>query len=181
MKDRIIELLGRGIPAVQVALAVGCDESYISQVVSEDGVAAQISALKMEHFESYTALDDSADEAEEAALKKVKQLIPFITKPSEAANVYRVLNQAKRRTADAVSSAQSAQSTVVNLQLPAAARVAFITDHNRQVIEIDSRPLVTMGAQSLVKVSEQVRAAKLLSTSVPQILDIEVGSLAARL
>jgi len=180
MKDRIIELLGRGIPAVQVALAVGCEESYISQVVSEPGVAEQVSALKMAHFESYTKLDDSADTAEEAALNKVKQLIPFITKPSEAANVYRVLNQAKRRTADAVS-AQQAQSTVVNLQLPAVTRVAFLTDHNRQVIEIDSRPLVTMPASSLVQVGERMRAAKLLSTSVPQILDIEVGSIAERL
>lgn len=181
MKERIIEFLGRGIPAVQVAMAVGCDESYISQVISEPGVSERISALKMEHFEHFTALDDSLNSAEETALTKLKSLVPFITKPTEAARVYSVLNAAKRRTADAASASRDTPSTIVNVELPVAARVAFITDHNRQVIEIDARPLHTMPAQSLVAISEQKRAARMLSTSVPQILDISPTQLSQSL
>jgi hypothetical protein len=181
MKERIIELLGRGISAVQVAMAVGCDESYISQVVSEPGVSDQISALKMAHFEQFTALDDSLNDAEEKALSKMKLLIPFITKPTEAARVYSVLNAAKRRTADAATASRDAPSVIVNLELPTAARVAFITDHNRQVIEIDSRPLITMPTQSLVAIAEKKRAARMLDTSVPKILSIEPTALSQSL
>jgi hypothetical protein len=181
MKERIIELLGRGIPAVNVAMAVGCDESYISQIVSQPGVADQISAMKMAHFAEFTELDDSVNEAEKAALTKLKQLVPFITKPAEAARVYSVLNAAKRRTADVANSSRDTPSTIVSIELPQAARVAFITDTNRQVIEIDSRPLVTMPAQSLVALSEQKRAAKLLDMRVPQILDISPTKLSEQL
>jgi len=174
MKDRIIELLGRGIPAVSVAMAVGCDESYISQVVAEPGAADRISSLKMAHFQEFTELDDSLNAAEKKALEKLTHLVPFITKPSEAARVYSVLNAAKRRTADAAQNAQ-APSTIVAIDLPQAARVAFITDHNRQVIEIDSRPMITMPAPSLVKVAEERRATQLLNMNVPKVLDISIS------
>ena len=181
MKDRIIELLGRGIPAVNVAMAVGCDESYVSQLVADPDVRAEVSALKAAHSQQYTGMDDSRDDPQDAALKKMKSLIPFITKPSEAARVYSVLNAAKRRTADVASSARDAPSTIVNLELPAAARVAFITDHNRQVIEIDSRPLHTMPAQSLVAIAERKRAERLLDMKVPQILEISETVLSRQL
>ena len=174
VKDRIIELLGRGIPAVSVAMAVGCDESYISQIVSQEGVAERISNLKMAHFQEFTELDDSLNQAEKKALEKVANLVPFITKPSEAARVYSVLNAAKRRTADAASASQ-APSTIVSLDLPQAARVSFITDHNRQVIEIDSRPLVTLPATSVVQMAEQKRAAALLNMNVPRVLDVSIS------
>lgn len=181
MKERIIELLGRGIPAVNVAMAVGCDESYVSSLMADETLRAEVSALKAAHFEKFTELDDSLNAAEEASLTKLKHLIPFITKPSEAARVYSVLNAAKRRTADVASSSRDTPSTIVNLELPAAARVSFITDMNRQVIEIDSRPLVTMPAQQLVAVSEKKRAARLLELSVPQILDISETTLSKQL
>lgn len=177
MKDHIRDLLGRGIPAVNVALAVGCDESYISQLMSDEVFAAEVSALKVANFEKFAAADEAADSAEEMALTRMKQLIPFITKPGEAARVYQVLNAAKRRTQAGAAAAQAAPSTIVNIALPVAARVAMLVDHNKQVIEVDGRPLVTMPARELVKRTEAAQAERLLTASVPKTLKFGTSEL----
>ena len=94
-------MLGRGIPAIQVAAAVGCDDSYISQLLSSEEISLQVQVLRAEHFSEFMEQDARVDTAESAALARVETLIPFITRPAEAVRVYAVLNAAKRRTADA--------------------------------------------------------------------------------
>lgn len=169
MKERIIEMLGRGIPATQVAAAVGCDDSYVSQLLGEEGVEARVAALRAEHFAKYAAQDDEVDKLEQEALAQVKKLIPFITKPAEAVRVYGVLNAAKRRTADAVSNSQAVAQTVA-LDLPAATRVRFTVTPDRQVIEIEGRSMATMPAKSLAATLEQRRAERHLTADIPATL-----------
>ena len=136
MRDKIIEMLGKGIPATQVASAVGCDDSYISQLLSEEGVEQRVIELKATHFSKYVEQDTKLDAAEEEALQKVSQLLPFITRPGEAIRAYAVLNAAKRRTADSASQAQMVAQTVA-LDLPAASRVRFTLTADKQVLEIE--------------------------------------------
>lgn len=166
MKERIIEMLGRGITASQVAMAVGCDDSYISQLMADENIAEQVQKQKAEHFAGYMDQDARADAAEKLALDRMITLIPFVTKPAEAARVYSVLNAAKRRTAENVSAAVPVAQTV-QLDLPEASRVRFTMTHDRQVIEIEGRSLATMPAKSLAARLEQRNAARLLSTDVP--------------
>jgi len=169
MKDKIIEMLGRGIPATQVASAVGCDDSYISQLLSHEEVMLQVTELKAEHFSKYLEQDTALDKAEEDALVRLQQLLPFITRSSEAARVYSVLNAAKRRTVDSLAHAQVPAQTVI-LELPEASRVRFTLTSDRQVVEIEGRSMTTMPAKSLVARLEQRNAARLLDTSIPACL-----------
>ena len=166
MRDKIIDMLGRGIPAVQVASAVGCDDSYISQLMGDENIAAQVQQLRAEHFSEYVEQDKKVDSAEAAALAKVESLIPFITRPAEAVRVYSVLNAAKRRTADHASANQAPAQTV-SLELPEAARVRFTLTPDRQVIEIEGRSLTTMPARTLAAQLEQRNAARMLTTTIP--------------
>jgi hypothetical protein len=165
MKDKIIELLGRGIPATQVAAAVGCDDSYISQLLSDEDIAQQVAQLRATHFSGYIEQDDRIDSAEEAALAKVSSLIPFITRPAEAVRVFSVLNAAKRRAIEQQSTVPVAQT--VTLDLPEATRVQLTVTHDKQVIEIAGKSLTTMPAKSLAAQLEQRTAARLLATPVP--------------
>lgn len=181
MKDRIKEMLGRGIPAVNVALAVGCDESYISQLMSDEGFAAEVQAAKAAVFDKFAQQDDSLDAAEQKALEKVAQLVPFITRPGEAVRAFQVLNAAKRRTQNGATLAQQQASTIVNIALPQVARVAMLADHNKQVIEVDGRPLITMPAKELVKRTEDAHAARMLEAAVPKKLVIGTTVLSERL
>ena len=171
MRDRIIEMLGHGIPATQVAAAVGCDDSYISQLLSNETVASRVQELRSIHFSEFVEQDKKVDTAEAAALAKVESLIPFITRPAEAVRVYAVLNAAKRRTADASQSGAAPAQTVV-LDMPEAARVRFTLTQDRQVIEIEGRSMTTMPARSLALQLEQRNAARLLSTPIPQRLNM---------
>ncbi len=166
MREKIIEMLGKGIPAAQVASAVGCDDSYISQLLSEPHVADQVIALKATHFSAYVEQDQKLDDAEALALEKVASLVPFITRPAEAVRVYGVLNAAKRRTVDAASQAQAVAQTV-QLDLPEASRVRFTLTADRQVIEIEGRSMTTMPAKTLAAQLEQRQAARLLNAAAP--------------
>lgn len=187
MQDKIIEMLGRGIPATQVASAVGCDDSYISQLLSSPAISEQVANLRATHFSSYIALDKKVDDAEEAALSRMSSLIPFITKPSEAARIYSVLNSARRRTEDA-SSAQQAPAQTVIIDLPEVARVSFTMTPQKQVIEIEGRSMTTMPAKSLAARLEQRSASRLLDLKVPatlfnasqQVIDLESTSLSKK-
>ena len=166
MREKIIEMLGKGIPAAQVASAVGCDDSYISQLLSEPGIADQVIALKADHFSAYVEQDQKLDEAEALALERVASLVPYITRPAEAVRVYGVLNAAKRRTVDAASQAQAVAQTV-QLDLPEASRVRFTLTADRQVIEIEGRSMTTMPAKSLSAQLEQRQASRLLNAAAP--------------
>jgi hypothetical protein len=166
MRDRIIEMLGKGIPATQVASAVGCDDSYISQLLSQPGVIDKVTEMRAAHFSSYLAHDQKTDDLEAIALDRVATLIPFITRPAEAVRVYQVLNAAKRRTVDSASQAQAVAQTI-SLELPTASRVRFTLTQDRQVIEIEGRSMTTMPAKSIAAQLEQRNAARLLSADIP--------------
>lgn len=181
MQDRIKDLLGRGIPATNVAMAVGCEESYISQLMSDEAFRTEVQNLKAANFSKFTESDDALDAAEAKALKKVAQLVDFVTKPGEAARCFQILNAARRRVSDSTAAAQAAPSTIVNISLPQVARVAMLTDHNKQVIEVDGRPLITMSAKQLVNMSEAARAQRVLEHKVPATLPIEITKLSQRI
>lgn len=178
MKDRIIEMLGHGVSAVQVAQAVGCDESYISQLLSSPEIFEAVSLAKAKHFSAYVEQDNFLDDAEKNALEKVATLIPFITRPSDAVRVYGVLNAAKRRTTDAATHANAVAATV-SLDLPEASRVRFTITADKQVIEIEGRSMATMPARTLAARLEQRNADRLLATNVP--LSLTVPTLANKL
>lgn len=180
MKDRILELLGQGITAAQVATAVGCDDSYISQLMADETFSSKVIELRAENFSKFVELDRKVDSAEAAALERLDRLAAFITSPTQAARVYAVLNQAKRRTADTISSQQAVAQTVT-LELPAAARVRFQLTADKQVIEIEGRALTTMPARSLAERLEQRNASRLLDMKIPQVLDISVETIAEKL
>lgn len=169
MRDKIIEMLGKGISATQVASAVGCDDSYISQLLSEEGVTEQVTNLKADHFSRYVEQDQIADDAEAEALAKVASLIPFITRPAEAVRVYSVLNAAKRRTVDSLNQANAVAQTIT-LDLPESSRVRFTITPDKQVVEIEGRSMTTMPAKSLAARLEQRNAARLLTQDVPNSL-----------
>lgn len=181
MKERIIEMLGQGLSATQVASAVGCDDSYISQLISDEDVSRQIQELRAENFSKYVEQDKFLDDAEARALEKVSSLVGFISKPAEAVRVFGILNAAKRRTVDQVNQQQAVAQTV-SLDLPAAARVRFTLTHDKQVIEIEGRSMTTMPAKNLAARLEQRNASRLLDMQVPAtILDVKSETIAEKL
>ena len=144
-------MLGKGISQVNVALAVGTTESYISQLLADEAVAAEVSALRVANLESDTKRDDKANTIEDKLLDKLEESIDLMFKPGEILRAYQIVNNAKRRGTDSNTSNPLANNTIINISLPAHTAARFITNSEGQVVEaektLDSGETVT---QSLV-------------------------------
>ena len=173
MRAQIESLLLAGLSTSQCAAAVGCDDSYVSQVASNPEFASQLAAARAARTVKHLETDESIDDAEAMALKKVKGLIPMITKPLEAVRVFGVLNAARRKAEVVNPNANEGLDTVVlNLPKNAAVAIGIQVSSERQVIEVEGRSMTTMPAKALQARLEQRKASQLLETQVPQTLTL---------
>jgi hypothetical protein len=163
-RDKIIEMLSRGYSQTVVSAAVGCTDGYISQVVADPEVRDLISAKRLEVLSRRVEADDSIDDLETKALKRLHQLIPMIIKPMEALRVFEVANKATRKTKEPVSA--DTRGTIVNIVMPEIAAVHFKLSSDRQVVEVEGRSMATLPSQQLNQKLSERQIAR-----VPQITD----------
>jgi hypothetical protein len=171
MREQIIELLGCGLSNMEVATAVGCDPSWISQLLALPEVFEQVQILRAARTRQFVEHDAKIDRAEAAVLDRVMHLANFVTKPGEAAKVFSILNSAKRR---AVSAPQDASnpSTVVNINLPQTMAVAIQVSQDKQVIEVNGRSMTTMPAKNVAAALESKKTRELLELQMPKKLTL---------
>jgi len=149
-KDRILKLLGSGLSNDAVATAVGCDHSYISQLMAEESFKEQVLELRSVALTAATERDRKADTLEERALDKLETMLDWITKPGDMLKFFQVINAAKRRGTTATDNLVINQQ-IVNLQLPQAAFQKLVMDGRGEVVEIDGQSMLTMQPASLIK------------------------------
>jgi hypothetical protein len=142
VKDKVVSLLVAGVKPTNISAAVGCDESYVSQVSAE--CREQILAARSQRTESHIEHDLTLDNTEDRALQKVGRLLDTVTDPIKALSVFKVLNAAKRRHESLAN--QQTTGAVVQLELPQIAKVAIRMSSDKQVIEVAGRSMVTMQA-----------------------------------
>lgn len=162
-QERAKKLLGSGVPAEQVASVLGCEASYISQLMSQDEFREAVIALRVQNLTAAQERDNTADSIEQQLLQKLQDSLDFIMKPGDILRAYSVVNNAKRRGAGA-QQGQITNNVVVQLQLPVAIQQRFTTNTNGEVIEVDGRTMVTMPPaqllQNLAKGKEAENAAQ---------------------
>lgn len=177
-KDRVVELLGAGVTPVQVASAVGCSESYVSQLLAVPEIEAMVRKLRSERAAEYIEHDDSVQAAEKAALGLVRRNVDNgFLKPMEALKHFQVLNAARRKS-DSTGGTAVPTNTIVNFTLPENAAVQFKMTTDRQVIEVDGRSMATLPAAQVAKMLREKKAAEQLLESLEP-LRIEIGEAAA--
>ena len=145
--ERVLSLLGAGVQPVQVASAVGCSESYISQLLADEDFAKAVAQKRYELLVAESGRDRAYDDIEDQLLEKLKASLPFITKTAEILASIKIVNGAKRRGAGTLGGAAS-NNTVIQLVLPAKTKARFTADANGQVVEVSSEA----GSQSLLTV-----------------------------
>lgn len=155
-KDRMLTLLGAGLGPVEVATTLGCDPSYVSQQLMDEDFRALVLAKRVENLQAETERDKKINSIEDELIEKLKDAVPYMVKTDQVLHAFRVLNSARRRGANAASSAINITNNVVQLQLPPAARRMFTTSHTGEVVEVDSRSTSTKSLGELMR----ERAAK---------------------
>lgn len=155
-QDRILKLLGSGLSNEVVATTVGCDPSYVTQMLSDDHFREQVTILRTETLTKNTKRDQVIDDLEDTILDKLQKSIEYVINPQQLLGAFRTVNQAKRRGAPPQQSVLI-NNTVVNLQLPPVIHRTFSMNAENAVVEVEGRPMVTMQARQLLATLAQQR------------------------
>jgi len=155
-QQRILEMLGNGLAPAVCASALGVSESYISQLLADPEFARQVTERRYTNLQAATVRDRTYDSIEDELIEKMKDMLPLMYKPMEVLRAITVINQAKRRGADAPSNTVINQ-TIVQLTLPGVISNKFVKDINNQVIEAGEQQLVTIGSKNLTSQLEQYK------------------------
>lgn len=173
LKDRAFTLLAMNIPPTQVAAAIGCSPSYVSQLLSDpsfaDAVKEAQAVYVSEKLEQAKKMDDLKDSIESQLLDKLQSTIAYLNKPSDILLAVKIANSLKRSAAAsqiAPSSSQAAAGTV-KLSLP-----AHLLQHAKLNIQISpaGEVLATEGATFLSPAASQLLNVH-PSPSAPKVLE----------
>lgn len=171
VESRALELLGDGIPEVQVANCLGVDPSRISQLMGQEEFAAKVMERRYNNLQAHTARDNKADTIEDSLLTKLENAVPLMFKPMEILKAYQTINSAKRRGQSAPAQLTN-QQTVVNLLVPQRIIQQFVVNPQNQVVKAGDQELLTMQSGPLLREAQEklanIRsAANELETGTP--------------
>lgn len=181
IRDRIISLVGQGVSQALVAEATGVTPSYVSQLLQQPDVSAEVAAIRAESLEGDIAQDKAIDSAETAALKLLAQKMVF-AKPGELAGIFGTLNKARRRalipeTADTAG----VGALNVTIVLPKQAAISLTMNSESQVIEVDGRTLAPLPSRELPKLAARMATeAGTRMVELPQAVQPQPHELAVR-
>lgn len=158
MKDKIKALLGQGHSPELVATIIGCDPSYISQLLENETFRNEVSELRVQSLQAATERDKKWDSLEEKLLNKLHDAVDFVIKPREILAILSVANAAKRRGATATESI-TINNQVVNLLMPTKLTTIFTVNQNNQVIGVGDKSMLTMPSKNIGALLAESQAA----------------------
>lgn len=150
LQGRAMELLGSGVPQESVASALGVTPSYISQLLSDEGFAGEVTKLKYEALTKHTERDTKYDDLEDKLLDKLEKSLPLMMRPMDIQRALNTVNNAKRRGTDSKESI-IAQQNIVEITMPTQIVQQFTTNTVNQVIMAGEQDLTTIQSGDLLK------------------------------
>lgn len=144
MRDRAMELLGSNMTPSMTASILGCSEGLISQYMGEEEFATEVTKRRLKTLQATIQRDNKYDNAEDALLDKLKDLIPSMFDPLKILRAIQVINGAKRRGAMGNIDPTTTPQTVVPLVVPVNVAVQFLLNGNNEVIDVGGRSLTPM-------------------------------------
>lgn len=149
-KSRALTLLGSGLGPTEVGTTLGCDPSYVSQLLMDDSFRTQVLALRIENLQAATQRDRKIDKLEDEVLEKLEDNIKWMTKTNDIIRAFAIINAAKRRGA-VTGGDLTVHQTIVAISLPPAARREFITNQQGEVVQVGDKTTLTMPLQNLLR------------------------------
>lgn len=154
MKDKIKALLGQGHSAELVSTIIGCDPSYISQLLEDELFRNEVSELRVQALQAATDRDRKWDGLEDKLLDKINTAVDFVIKPREIAQLLSLANAAKRRGTTAQETI-TINSKVVNLLIPAKLTMNFSLNQNNQVIAVGEKSMLTLPSNKIDELAKE--------------------------
>lgn len=164
LSDQIKSMLGDGLEPIAISRALGCDPSYISQLMEDEGFKSEVQQNRIVNLTDATNRDKRLASLEDKAIERLEAVIGFIARPMEAARILQIVNATKRRGAELNGQSASVGAPTVVLNLPQAARVTFTLNQSSQVVDVEGRsmaPLPSAKLQQMVAQRKQEAATAL--------------------
>ena len=146
--ERVLKLLGAGLPPETVAASIGITASRISQLLSDEEFASKVADLRYQALAKHNERDGGYDEMEDELLKRMKDLIPLMHRPMEILKAIQIINSAKRRGAS-TPEAITQKQTVIQLTIPVQILNQIKTNAQGQVVSVGEKSLVTIQSGNL--------------------------------
>ena len=160
LEEKALTLLGSGVPAENVASALGVVPSRISQLLSTKLFADKVAELRYESLQSHNKRDGRYDSVEDLLLDKLEAAVPLMFKPVTIMTAIKTINGAKRRGQAAPDQIVNTKN-VVNIILPKATASKFTINIDNQVIKAGEQELHTMPSGNLLKQVEDAEQARI--------------------
>lgn len=169
IRDRIQTMMSSGLEPAVIARAVGCEPSYISQLMEDEGFREAVQAARIVNLTDATERDKRLSRLEDSAIERLEATIPMVMKPMDAAKILQIVNNTKRRGAELSGGNATSGAPVVQLMLPEAARVQFTFNSSNQIIDVEGRSMAPLPTTRLVQMAAERRAT--ISAQPAQALD----------
>ena len=177
-KEQVAGLMAAGVGVTEIALAVGCDPSYVTQLRDDPEVNRMVGEQKAATSVQDAKFDTILNDTELNALEAVKLKLPFANF-SQSLAALRTLNAARRRKDGPETGAQT--NIHVTLTLPTAHLPKYVTSQSNEIIEVEGRTMLSATPKSLdalllaregkplpARAEAQEKAAKLLGSLSPR-------------
>lgn len=169
MALRIMKLLGSGCTQEEASRAVGCDPSYIAQLMGEIDFRSQVNEIVKKTFEEQSKIDDTYLEIEKKMSERLLSITDSVWSPDSVLRVLKFANEAKRKVAPASRADNpgangSGGTTVVvpvTLVVPMQVAKEFILNPNNEIVGLNGQELTTLPSANINKLvadkKEQVK------------------------
>ncbi len=173
VREKIIGYLAAGVSQTLAAEAAGVSDSYVSQLLEQEGVREEIASKKSVKLEGHIEIDDSIELAEKLALKQmVRRLQNPLTTLKEATAAFAVANSARKK-ADLGANGNNAGSVDhVVFVLPKAAKIMIQVNSDNQIIEVDGRTTAPLPSKVLPQMQKRLELQKTMEL-LPHVVDIK--------
>lgn len=149
-QQKVKRLLSQGLPPEAVSRILGCDPSYISQLLSQPDFANSVAEQRLATADATITQDEKIRNIRGALIDKLEEVVPTLYKVPEILAAFKIIDQAKNQSGLGTYNPTEVQN-VVQLHLPANAKLQFTLSQAKEVIEVDSRPMIRAHESEIVK------------------------------
>lgn len=160
VRDKIISFLGAGVSQAVAAEAVGVTPGYVSQLLEDPAVREEIALARASRVEEAIKSDNTLEDAEKKALKAVVDRMHVVRNAGEAANIFKILNGARRKATPEAGVTAPTGAQQVMIVIPKAAQVMIKMSSDNQVVAIDNRSMAPLPSKALPLLSREVQLKK---------------------
>lgn len=145
-KEQVAGFLASGVGVTEIAAAVGCDPSFITQLKHDPEIQALIEQHKHDITVADVKFDKTLESAEEKALNRIDQMLPFANL-QQSLSAFRILNGARKRKDGPQDSTRA--GVQVTLILPVQHIPKYVTNQTNEIIEVEGRTMISASPKSL--------------------------------